>query len=507
MPRIKGLVSLVGSGPGDPELLTLKAQKRLHDADLIVYDYLANPEHLRHAKSSARCIGVGKGFRHKKMSQEKINRLILQASRQGRRVVRLKGGDPYLFGRGGEEALYLASHGVPFEVVPGVTSATACAAYAGIPLTHREHNSSVVFLTGHRADDKNLDTVEWHRIAGLAKDGTLVIYMGFYNLGRIARQLIAFGLAPDTRVAVIEWGTLPRQRSCEGTLRDIESKVRAKSFEPPCLIIIGEVVGLRGKLDWYERLPLFGKTVVLTRPAEKNAALARELAEAGARVLEMPVIEIRSVKDFSAMDGALKRLGDFDWAIFTSSYGVEAVFRRLESKGRDARYLGKLKIASVGTGTSTALKRRGVKPDLEPARYETSALVEAFQKRKKETSGKKMVLFRTDIAPPLLEKGLRRLGAEVLRVTAYRTLRCKVSKDLRRQVLSGKADFVTFTSASTVRHFKGLIGARRARGLKSKFVSIGPVTSREMRREGFRVSAEARIFNAEGLVKALKECR
>ena len=305
-----GLVSLVGAGPGDPDLLTVKALKRIREADLIVYDYLVNPEHLRHAKDSTVKICVGKGFRHHRLSQRRINRLIIRSAKKGQTVVRLKGGDPYLFGRGGEEALYLYEHKISFEVVPGVTSATACAAYSGIPLTHREHNASVTFLTGHRAHDENLDSVDWRRIVALS--GTLVIYMGFYNLGRIAKRLVEYGMPVETRVSVIQWGTLPWQKSCVGTLLNIEKIVSKKNMGAPSIIIIGDVVSLKNKLNWFEKLPLFGKKVLITRTREKSGVLKEKLAGLGAWVLEMPAIEVKPIKNFLSLDRTIQKINDFD---------------------------------------------------------------------------------------------------------------------------------------------------------------------------------------------------
>ncbi|MBI3251786.1 MAG: uroporphyrinogen-III C-methyltransferase [Candidatus Omnitrophica bacterium] len=496
-----GKVYLVGAGPGDPGLLTVKALRLIREADLIVYDYLANPDHLRHAKASAEKICVGRNFRHRRLTQEKINRLIIRAAQKGQAVVRLKGGDPYLFGRGGEEALFLRAHRIRFEVVPGVTSATACAAYAGIPLTHREHSASVTFLTGHRAHDENLDSVSWDAIVSLG--GTIVVYMGFYNLEKIAERLIQKGKPAATPVSVIEWGTLPRQRSCDGTLANIAARVREKKMKAPCLIVIGEVVALRKKLNWFERLPLFGKTVVVTRTAEKSKVFREKLAARGAEVIEFPVIEIRPVSDFSAMDEAIRSLEDFDWIIFTSHYGVRAFFDRLRAKhGKDARALGRTRVAAVGPATACSLERRGVRPDLLPGHYETKAIVDAF-KKKKNLRGKSVLLLRTDIAPPDLERGLKRLGAKTTRVTAYRTRR---PSGRQAWPMRDPVDFVTFTSSSTAHHFVKIMGLQKARKLSRKavFASIGPVTTKTLKSYGLRVGCEAKIYTTDGLAAAIR---
>lgn len=508
MGPIKGKVYLVGAGPGDPGLLTIKAARLIREADVIVYDYLTNPAHLRWAKKEAKIIAAGKGLRHRLISQEKINRLILEAAKKGKTVLRLKGGDPYLFGRGGEEALTLFKHRIPFEIVPGVTSATACAAYAGVPLTHRDHNASVTFLTGHRAHDKKLDSIDWKKITGLG--GTLVIYMGFYNLGIIAKRLIENGMRASTPVAVVEWGTLPRQRSCEGTLATIERKVKNQGFGAPCIIIVGEVVSLRRSLNWYEKLPLFGKKIIVTRMKEKAGALSSKLQALGAQVIELPVIEIQPAEYFGPMDRAIRRIGDFDWLIFTSTYGVEAFFERLlRHHKKDARILNKAKIAVVGPESAKALERYGPRADLFPKRFETAGLVAEFKNRFKNLNGKKILLLRAQIAPPALELALGALGAEVTRVTAYQTLLSKKTSPQVNDALKSAANFVTFTSSSTVENFVRIIGLPQVRKLAKlmKFASIGPVTSKTLRHYGLRPACQAKIFTVDGLVQCLRDQR
>lgn len=498
----RGFVSLVGAGPGDPGLLTVKALSRIREADLIIYDYLVNPEHLTHAKKSCALVPVGKGFRHKLMSQKRINRRILSEAAKGKNVVRLKGGDPYLFGRGAEEALFLVENRVPFESVPGVTSATACAAYAGIPLTHRNHNASVTFLTGHRADDGSLDSIDWRRIA--AMPGTLVIYMGFYHLALIAQKLTQSGMGADTPVAVIEWGTLPRQRTVTGTLADIAEKVRAAKLAPPCLIVIGEVVALSEKLDWYQRLPLFGKKVLVTRMREKAGQLSERLRALGADAQELPALEILPLSDTRALDRALRGLILFDWVVFTSAFGVEAFFRRLSALGRDSRSLC-VRTACVGPGTAQALREHGIEPDAVPARFETSALPGAIRKKAGSLRGLRMLLVRTDIAPPQLERLLKKEGVRVERVTGYRTRRAKPAPGTVMTLLSVPPDYLTFASASAVHGLAGLLGKARFKKLASRstVVSIGPITSRALRALGVRPACQASRYDLDGLIGAL----
>ena len=495
-------VYLVGSGPGDPELLTLKAQTLLRQADLIVYDYLANPAHLKHAPEKSVKICVGRGFRHKKLSQARINRLIVSAAKKGQTVVRLKGGDPYLFGRGGEEALFLQRHRIPFQVVPGITSAVACAAYAGIPLTHRDFSSSVTFLTGHRANDKDLDLIPWKNIVSLKK-GTIVIYMGFYNLKKIARLLIKNGMSKTTQAAVIEWGTLGKQRSSSGNLSSIAAQSAALKLEAPCIIVIGNVVSLKKNLNWFENLPLFGKKIMLTRARGESRVLREKLESLGAQVMEFPVIQIEPPLSFEAMDGAIKSLGSYDWVAFSSVHGVRSFFDRLDALGLDARAFKGCRIAAVGPHTEEEIRKYGLRTDLVPDRYETKALVAALEKKMGLLKNRKVLLVRAKIAPGDLEASLRARGASVTRVDAYRTLVPSPKPALPVQAV----DAITFTSASTADHFVKLVGPGKAKALSKKtcFASIGPVTSAALRKHGLKVSCQAVSFTTDGLSETLKK--
>ena len=501
---MKALVSLVGAGPGDPGLLTLKAQARLREADLIVYDYLANPAHLHHAKKDAIKIGVGKGFRHKILTQDKINRLIVSSSRRGKRVVRLKGGDPYLFGRGGEEALFLEKHGIPFEVVPGVTSATACAAYAGIPLTHRDHNASVTFLTGHRAEDDSLDSIPWKKIAEIG--GTLVIYMGFYNLSKIARQLILAGMNPATPVAVIEWGTLPRQKSVSAKLSEIAAHVQKAGLAAPCMILIGDVVNLGKKLAWFERLPLFGRKVVLTRAEDRMRGFREKLAALGGEAIELPLIRIEKPASYAPVDKAVRSLHGYDWLVFASAYGVRSFFERLRFLKIDTRALKGVRIAGVGPKTAEALQCRGIYPDLLPEKYDMASLAAALKKKEATLKGKKFLFPRGDKAPSDFEDFLKKNGARVTRVTAYRTLTPgNVSSEAKKRVSGGEADYVAFTSASTVHGFVRVFGKEAARKIarKTRFLSIGPLTSKTLKSYALTPFFEAKTATVDGLIDFL----
>ena len=498
-----GFVSLVGAGPGDPGLLTVKALSRIREADLIIYDYLVNPEHLRHAKKDCALVPVGKGFRHKKISQQLINRRILSEAKRGKKVVRLKGGDPYLFGRGAEEALFLRDHGVAFDVVPGVTSATAVANYAGIPLTHREHNASVTFLTGHRAHDRALDSIDWRRIAQMP--GTLVIYMGFYNLRVITERLMAHGMSAGTPAAVIEWGTLPKQKTCDGTLSDIADRVQKTKLAPPCLIVIGEVVGLRKRLDWFETLPLFGKKVLVTRSQDKAGRLSERLRALGAQPVELPTLKITAAKNTGALDSAIRGLFLYDWLVFTSTYGVDAFFGRLNSLGKDARTLRCLRVACVGPETARALRERGVEADAMPSDFETRALPAAIRKIAGDLKGLRLLLVRTDIAPIELETLLKKEGAHTHRVTGYRTRRVKPSSKQLTELLQEPPDYLTFTSSSTASNLAQALGKSSLKKLaaRSRVASIGPVTTRTLRSLGLKPACQASRYDIDGLVNAL----
>ena len=499
---MKGFVSLVGAGPGNPGLLTLNACQKLKEADIVIYDYLVNPEHLRHTQKNCERICVGKGFRHKKLSQEKINRLIIQEAKKNKKVVRLKGGDPYLFGRGGEEALFLKKHGIPFDVVPGITSFSACAAYAGIPVTHRDHNASVTLLTGHRANDDKLDSIDWSKIASMP--GTIAIYMGFYNLPVICHRLLSHGMAPRTPVAVIEWGTLPFQKVSEGKLSEIAAIVRQNKMKPPCMILIGDVVKLRRELNWYEKLPLFGKKILVTRAKGKASILSDKLKKLGAETFEMPVIEILPPKTWKPMDDCIASLSRYDWLIFTSAYGANFFLNRLyEKHDKDTRALGGVRIACVGPETAKILRPYGLRPDLIPDQYETKNLAQSLSKKIGSLLGKKILLVRADIAPKALEEDLKKMGAIPFAVTGYRTVRPKIQTGILREMTP---DYVTFTSSSTANNFIQGVGAPKAKKILSKtFVaSIGPVTSKSLRQNKVRVDCEARQFHLDGLVEAIK---
>lgn len=500
---MSGTVYLVGAGPGDPGLLTLRGRECLAGADVVVYDALANPELLEHAARAKEFIYVGKQAGRRTLAQEEINALLVKKAKEGLEVVRLKGGDPYVFGRGAEEALELRKEGIPFEVVPGVTAGVAVPAYAGIPVTHREDASMLTFVTGHEDPAKETSAIDW---ASLARGGgTLVFYMGVKNLPEITGRLVAHGRPPGTPAAVIQWGTHPTQRVVTGTLADLGDRVREAGLSPPAIIMVGEVVALRNELNWYESLPLFGKTIGVTRSRAQAGELERKLRRLGARVLSLPTLRIEPPEDWGPMHRAVDTLSAFDWILFTSPNAVDHFFTVLDAKGRDARALFGRRICCIGPGTAAPLAGRGIRPDLMPERFTSEAVLDMFILRG-EARGKRFLLPRADIAPSDLPEGLRAAGAEVTEVVAYRTLPGEPGPEAVEVLRKGGVDVVTFTSSSTAKNFADM--ARKKLGGPPRgvfYASIGPETSKAARTEGLEVGIEAAEHTIDGLVAALVE--
>lgn len=494
-----GLVYLVGAGPGEPGLITVRGLEALRGADVVVYDALANPRLLREARGDAELVCVGKrGGRHT-MKQEEINALLVAKAKEGRRVCRLKGGDPFVFGRGGEEALALAEAGVAFEVVPGVTAGVAAPAYAGIPVTHRGLAASVAFVTGHEDPTKEASGIDWDKLA--TGVGTLVFYMGVKNLASIVAHLVAGGLAAATPAAVVQWGTLPRQRTAAGTLGDIEE--RAAGLEAPAILVVGKVVGLRERLGWFERRPLLGRRIVVTRARAQASGLCQALEGLGAEVLEMPTIRIEPPADWGPLDRAIAELDAFHWVLFTSVNGVDGFFGRLFLAGKDARALPR--VAAIGPATGERLTAHGIRPDCQPERYTGAELVAALAARE-SLAGRRVLLPRAADVPETVRLGLEGAGAEVVEVDAYRTIvGGPADEEAAGRILAGEVDAVTFTSSSTVRGFAEALGPSRLPSLPAsvRFVSIGPVTTRTARELGLAIAAEAEVHTIAGLVAAV----
>lgn len=498
----EGKVYLVGAGPGDPDLITVRAVECLRQADVVIYDFLAAPKLLKHVREGAEMIYVGKKGGEHTLAQDKINELLVAKAKQGLNVVRLKGGDPFVFGRGGEEAEVLAKAEIPFEVVPGVTSAVAAPAYAGIPLTHRKYTSSVAFVTGHEDPTKEHSSIDWSKLATAV--GTLVFLMGVKNLPGITESLIAAGRDPKTPVALVRWGTTPKQTTVKGTLETIVEHAEAAALKPPAIIIVGEVTELMETLNWFEKRPLFGKTVVVTRSRAQASELVDRLSGLGAECLECPTIKVVPPEDWGPLDTVIDNLGTYDWLVFTSVNGVSFFFDRLYQKDKDVRAIKGMRTAAIGPATAKRLRDFGLKSDIIPETYQAESIVEAFKKEAME--GKKVLLPRAKEARPVLPEELRKLGAIVDEIVAYQTEQERENMDtLIKRLEEGSINLLTFTSSSTVRNFKALLPAERFKSLIEgvTVASIGPITTDTARELGFKVDIIARDYTIDGLCKAI----
>ena len=496
-----GKVYLIGAGPGDPGLFTLKGKTILERADCVVYDYLANEELLRFVRPGCEKIYVGKRGGAHTRSQAEINHLLVRKAREGRIVARLKGGDPFIFGRGGEEAEELVKGGIPFEVVPGISSGYAATAYAGIPVTHRDFTSGVAFITGHEDPTKAETALDWSKIAtGL---GTLVFFMGVKNLPEIAGKLVEHGRDPGTPVAVIRWGTRAEQQVVTGTLADIVSK--AEGVPPPAITVVGEVVRLRDRLNWFERLPLFGKRLVITRTREQASVLGEALAELGAQVIEIPTIEIREPASWQPLDQAIRRLEEFHYLLVTSANGVRSFLARLETCGRDVRDLKGLVIGAIGPATAAEFAKTGIKVDFVPKDYRAEGLLEALSGH--DLQGKSILIPRAKVARDLVPRALKERGARVEVVEAYETVAPEFPPGELERLLTPLPDMITFTSSSTATNFAKLLGDRKLRDVLDgvAVASIGPITSDTLRDLGLEVGLEAKESTIPGLVQAIRE--
>lgn len=498
----KGKVYLVGAGPGDPGLLTIKAKECIEQADVVVYDYLANKGFLAYADKNTELIYVGKQGGCHTMSQGEINGLIVEKAGKGLSVVRLKGGDPFIFGRGGEEAQELREAGVSFEVVPGVTSAIAVPAYSGIPLTHRDYTATVAFITGHEDPTKEKSNIEWERLALSA--GTLVFLMGVGNLKKIAENLVKHGRSPETPVAVIQKGTMSSQKTTVGTLSNIYKRACADNVKPPAIIVVGDVVSLKEELNWFENKPLFGKRIVVTRARAQASDFIAGLSHLGAECIEFPSIEIVPPASWKALDDAIENLKDYQWILFTSVNGVSFFFERLAESGYDSRDLCGIKVGAIGPKTAEALKLKGIKPDLVPDEYRAEAVVEAFKVL--EADGLKILLPRAAEAREILPVELGKMGAHVNVVEAYRTVKPDTDKEWVREMLgNGDIHMVTFTSSSTVTNFVKMFENepdKLKEWMSSVAVAcIGPVTAATAEENGLAVN----VFPGDYTIEALTD--
>lgn len=498
----KGKVYLIGAGPGDPGLLGLKAKECLETADAVVYDRLADPRIIEFCRKDAEMVYVGKASANHTMRQPDINKLLVKLAAEGKTVARLKGGDPFVFGRGGEEAIELLEAGLPFEFVPGVTSAIAVAEYAGIPVTHRHVATSFAVITGHEDPTKGESTINWKGLA-TAVD-TLVFLMGVENIERISSQLIANGRSADCPAAVIRWGTRPEQRTLITTVGKAAADVKATGMKPPAIFLVGEVVKLREQLQWFDNKPLFGKTVVVTRARAQASALTKKLEAQGARVLEVPAIKIVPPADFAPLDKAISEINTYKWLILTSVNGVEYFFDRLLKAGKDARALCGVKIAAIGSATADALKGYGITADLIPSAYKAEELADALAADTK--AGDKLLLARAKVARNVLPERLRALGAQVDVVTAYETVAdCQNKEELLEALESGEASLVTFTSSSTVTNLLDVLGDKKDLLNKVALAAIGPVTADTLKEHGLTPAVSAAEYTIDGLMTAIEE--
>lgn len=494
----QGIVYLVGAGPGDPELATVKAIRLISECDVILYDYLVPPEILEYASPSAQLIYVGKQGGEHTLPQERINSLLVEHAKQGKRVVRLKGGDPFVFGRGGEEAEVLADAGVKFEFVPGVSSAIAAPAYAGIPLTHRRLSSSVIIVTGHEDPTKPFSAICWEKVA--SGDSTLVILMGMRNLRENMQKIIDGGISPDTPVAIVRWGTRPNQKTITGTVATIADMVEKAKFKAPAVIVVGKVAEFRDKLKWFEDKPLLGKRILVTRAREQASQLSKLLREAGAESLEVPTIELVPQLDHPEVEHAIRNISGFDWLVFTSANGVKFFFEALERYEMDVRAVSKAKIAVIGPATATALKERHIRPDVVPHEFKAEGLVEIFGKE--NLQGKRFLLARAQEAREVLPEELKRRGAEVVIAPIYRSTPSASAKEKLEAIFKSRPPhMVTFASSSTVRNFMEM-----AKGISLDGVDvacIGPVTAQTAQEFNLKVKVQPKEYTIPALVDAI----
>jgi uroporphyrinogen III methyltransferase/synthase len=498
-----GTVYLVGAGPGDPELITRRGLRRLREADVVLYDALVHPDQLRQAKPDAELVFVGKRAGRVSQRQAAINRQLVEAARDGKTIVRLKGGDPYLFGRGSEEAELLASEGIPFEVVPGVPSPLAATAYAGLSLTHRELASSVAYVTATESVEKDRASHDWSKLATATQ--TLVIFMGMRKLDSLATILIENGRPASTPAAVIQWASLPTQRTVVGTLADIHERASRAGLGLPALTIVGEVVRLRSSLRWFDTKPLFGKRVLVTRAVRQAGSLAALLRDEGAQPILAPTIRLAPAKDLAPLRDAIAGLNRYDWILFTSRNSVEIVLSTIEEAGLDLRALAGVKVCAIGDKTRRALRSRGIVAELVPKEARAEGVLAELRPLLRR--GSRVLLPRAEIAREVLPDSLRELGAEVDVVSVYQNLPPEPNEveRIRALVDPRESDAVLFTSSSTVRNLVELLGTAATDRLgELDLFSIGPVTSQTAESLGLTIAATSAAQTIESLVETVR---
>ncbi len=516
------LVYLVGAGPGDPGLITVAGAATLQHADVVVYDYLANRQLLSQCPPEAELIYVGKSGNQHTKTQDEINQILVDKALELRAkspagktqrltVVRLKGGDPYVFGRGGEEGEFLRARGIDFVEIPGITSGIAAPAYAGIPVTHRDFTSTITLITGHEKESTEASETDSRvNYEALAKlNGTLVFYMGVKGLPTIVERLVAGGLDPATPAAVIRWGTHPHQQTVTGTLASIVEVVRNAGITAPAITVIGKVVSLRDTLNWFERQPLFGQRILVTRTRQQSSELTAQLAALGAQVIEAPTIALEEPDDWTEIDRSLQQIPAYDWVVFTSANGVRAAWRRLRELTFDTRHFGASNIAAIGPATAEALEEIGIVPDVIPEKFVGEELAAAIKTRlgDEEVRHKRFLLLRADIARPALREALEKLGATVDDLAVYHTVKpVALPEDVLTAIRDGQIDWITFTSASTAVNLHEMLPAdlRETAGKISR-LSIGPITTTALKELGWPPTVEADAHDIPGMVEALVE--
>ncbi len=498
----KGTVYLVGAGPGDPGLMTVKGEECLQKADVVFYDYLANPKILKMAASTTKLVDVGKRHKSPQISQEEIEKLMVSEAASGKTVVRLKGGDPFIFGRGGEEALVLHEAGIPFEIVPGVSSITAVAAYAGIPLTHRNFTADIAIVTGHEDPHKSGEgSVSWE---GAAKMGTVVLLMALGNLRSNLQKLIEYGKSPDTPAALISWGTYPRQKTIVGTVGNLASLAEKEKIGPPSVIIIGPVVLLREKLKWFESKILFNKIILVTRSRDQASELSEKFEKLGANVIEFPIIEIAPPKSWASLDKAIKNISRYQWIVFTSINSVDNFWCRLKRLKMDVRNCAHLKIAAIGPATKDRILSHGLWVDCIPSSYHSKGLAAAL--KKSGIKGNKVLFPQARDGNDEAIVELEKLGCRVDRVETYQTKLPAISSEKLKNIFEKqKPDWITFASSSSVDNFVKIIGEKNLSHYLegTKVACIGPVTRKTAESYGMKVTVMPRRATLDSLVEAI----
>ncbi|HEU0007403.1 MAG TPA: uroporphyrinogen-III C-methyltransferase [Terriglobia bacterium] len=495
-------VYLIGAGPGDPELLTLKGLRCLQEAECVVYDSLVNTDLLQHALPGAEWICVGKRGGSHTISQEDINALLIEKAQAGKVVVRLKGGDPFIFGRGGEEAEALASKAIPFEIVPGVTSGYAAPAYAGIPVTHRDFSPSVAFITGHEDPNKEESLIAWDKIA--TGVGTLVFFMGVANLPEIVRNLIQHGRSPKTPIALVQWGTFQRQEVVCGTLSTIVDQVKTSGLSAPAITVVGDVVSLRDKLRWFDNRPMSGKRILITRPSHQAEEFRRRLTAFGAEVIAFPAIEIRDPSSWEALDRAIHNIEVYQWLVFTSVNGVEKFFSRYRQLGSDLRDLKGIRIAAIGSATEKAVAERGLKVEILPDEFRAEGLLQSL--KGKVLKGSRILIPRAKVARDILPVELEKQGAQVEVVDAYETTPPRAGRERLELIVDERPlDMIVFTSSSTVTNMVEMVKPSTLRETlkQTAIAAIGPITKQTAESQGLEVQVQPSQYTIPALVDAI----